>query len=167
MSITNLSSFTPESEIDPAMISEKELEIALSQYVKKPRSYDSGNITPITLTANSWQPIGSAYQFGELGKGTFWDIMIYFQYPDPGGGINQPYFQYCGGASLCAIYWQADFLTNEGVLAVPVETHNEADFTARIRFGQGNGLRRVEANLSRGVTIGTGGFCRVTGSQRL
>jgi len=167
MSITNLSFFTPESEIDPAMASEKEVEILLSQYVKKPRSYDSGDITPINLAANTWQPIGSAYQFGDLGKGTFWDIMVYFQYPDPGGGMNQPYFQYCGGASLCAIFWQADFLTNEGVPAVPVETHNEPDFTTRIRFGRGNGFRRVEVKLSRDVIIGIGGFCRVTGSQRL
>jgi hypothetical protein len=90
------------------------------QYVLKSRSFRSPAISPINLQANVWQPLGEAVEIGELGEGTLWDVMAYFQYIDTTGGNNHPYFQYCGGGTLGAIYWQADLLINEGIL-VPAD----------------------------------------------
>ena len=128
--------------------------------------FESPAISPINLIANQWQEIGPAFQFGELGKGTLWDILVYFQYIDT-SGISLQYYQYCGGGTLAAIYWQADFQTNEGILISSFEAHNEPDFTARIRFGRGNQLRKVEIKPDRAINIVAPGFLKVSGVRRI
>ena len=117
------------------------------------------------MAANTWQELGSARNWGEQGKGAMWDIGIYFQYIDAAGGSNQPYFQYYGAGKLGAIFWQADLLTNQG-LEIPFEAHNEADFTARIRFGRGQS-RKLEIAPSRAINIVAPGFGRITGIRTM
>jgi hypothetical protein len=171
MSITNLSSFVPESEIDPAVARDTEFQTADqahinavdphlqyatqargdARYLRYFNSFEDTITPPINLAANTWHEMGNARNVGEQGRGSTWLINIYFQYEAPPGTANQPYFQYCGAGILGAIFWQADLLSNQGI-EIPVEAHNEADFTARIRFGRGQ-ARKVELFLPRPINI--------------
>jgi len=116
---------------------------------------------PIKLTTNVWNEVGTARIVGEQGKGASWDVGVYFEYTDTSGGPNYNYYQYFGSGTLGVIFWQADLLINEGV-EIPLETHNENDFTARIRFGRGQ-ARKLEIKPSRTIDIATPGFLRITG----
>jgi hypothetical protein len=116
---------------------------------------------PINLVGGTWQELGSARVVGEQGKGASWLVNIYFQYEAPPGGQNQAWLQYCGFGSLGVIFWQADLLSNQGV-EIPMEAHNEVDFTARIRFGRGQ-LRKLEINPSRAINIANPGFGEISG----
>lgn len=159
--------FNPDKIITVADLpSGATLDTELDQYVKKLRSFESANLAPIELVADTWQPLGIAYHVGELGRGTLWDVLVYFQYTHPTGGINQPYFQYCGGGTIAAIYWQADMFITEGILA-PTEAHNDPDFAIRLRFGRGNQFRKVEVKPDRAISIASGGVCRVNGVQKI
>lgn len=135
-----------------------------SQYIRKRDSFEDTIQAPINFGANTWQPVGNSRIFGEQGAPTFWDIVVYFEYVD-GTGATASYFQYCGGASLAAIYWNADLLTNEGVF-VAFEAHNEADFSARLRFGRGQS-RKVEIKLDRSISIATPGFMKIIGVRKI
>ena len=121
---------------------------------------------PINWQANTWQALGDPIVAGELGKGVLWDVCVYFQYPDTSSNTMQSYFQYCGGGTLAAIYWQADLFVNEGIL-VPFETHNDPDFTARLRFGRGNKFRRLEIKPDRAIAITSPGFCNISGVRKI
>ena len=79
-----------------------------ARYVRYFNAFEEVILAPLTLTANTWQELGSARTVGEQGKGTTWDINIYFQYAAPAGGQNQSYFQYCGAGKLGVIFWQAE-----------------------------------------------------------
>jgi hypothetical protein len=132
-----------------------------ARYVRYLNSFAETIPGPIKLTANTWQDLGSARIVGERGKGAMWDVGVYLEYTDTLGGPNYNYYQYFGAGKIGVIFWQADFLTNLGV-QIPFETHNEADFTASIRFGEGQ-LRKLQINPSRLIDIAAPGFVRITG----
>jgi hypothetical protein len=150
-----------DSQIPEAIARDVEVE---SQYVKKISSFDSGAISPVTFTANTWQAIGSSMVFGEQGAPAFWDVVVYFEYVDS-NNTTFPYFQYCGGASLAAIFWNADALTNEGV-PVAFEAHIDPDFSARLRFGRGQS-RKVELKIDRAISIVAPGFMQIKGVRKI
>lgn len=135
-----------------------------ARYVRHLNFFDEVIPGPVSLRANAWQELGTARVVGEQGKGAFWDILVYFQYTDTAGGIPQAYFQYCGAGVLGVIFWQADFLVSQGV-ELAIETHNDPDFTARIRFGRGQ-ARKLEIYPSRDINILDPGFLQIQGTRR-
>jgi hypothetical protein len=132
-----------------------------ARYLRYFNSFEDTIIPPINLAANTWHELGNARNIGEQGRGSTWFINIYFQHEAPPGTPNQPYFQYCGAGALGAIFWQADLLSNQGI-EIAMEAHNEADFTARIRFGRGQ-ARKVELFLPRPINIASPGFGKISG----
>lgn len=137
-----------------------------ARYVRLFNSFEQLIPAPINWQANTWQALGNSIVAGELSKPALWDVCVYVQYVDTSNNTMQPYFQYCGGGTLAAIYWQADVLTNEGI-SVPFEAHNEADFTARLRFGRGNQFRKLEIKPDRTITITSPGFCIISGVRKI
>jgi hypothetical protein len=164
MSLKNLNPLT-EADIPAPIARDSEVADAIAthvatlnphiQYLRILQSFNFV-IQPVAFAANVWQAIGSDTQFGELGVTASWDITLYWQLD------NSTFTNYGGAGKLGAIYWQADQLINEGIL-IPVEAHNEADFSCRVRFGRGNGLRKLEIKPERNINISSPGFLRASG----
>jgi hypothetical protein len=127
------------------------------QYLRVLQSFDFV-VQPVSLAANTWQSVGNDLSVGQLGVGTTWIVNLYWQLD------ASPFTQYCGAALLGCIYWQADLLTNEGIyVPVPTEAHNEVDFSCRLRFGRGNGGRKLEIKPDRSINISAPGFFKASG----
>lgn len=126
------------------------------RYLRKIRNFDFTASGPFTHTTNQWNIVSPDFIFGELGIGSTWAINLYWQLD------SSTFNNYCGAGILGCIYWQADLLANSGLL-LPVEAHNEADFTCRIRIGRGNGLRKLELLPDRTINIASPGFFRASG----
>jgi hypothetical protein len=131
-----------------------------ARYARYYNSFEEVLLPPFNLAANTWQELGSARVVGQQGAGTTWLVNVYFQYV-PDGTTPQPYYQYCGAGILGIVFWQADLLINQGI-EIPMEAHNEADFTARIRFGRGQS-RKLEISPSRAINITAPGFGKISG----
>lgn len=131
-----------------------------SQYLRIIDTYDSDAIAPISLAGNTWKEVGPTKIFGQQGVGATWILQVYMQYVET-DGTSFAYYQYCGSGVLGAIFWQADTLTNEGIV-IPNEAHNEADFTLRVRLGRGQ-ARKVELKPDRAISIAAPGFLKVSG----
>ena len=133
------------------------------QYLRILNNFEDTVNGPINLSANTWQSVGNSRVIGEQGVGATWIVNVYFEYNVE--GIIQKYFQYCGSGIIGAIFWQADFLTSEGI-PLAVETHNEHDFTLRFRFGNGQ-ARKVELKPDKDVSIVAPGFLKLSGIRIL
>jgi hypothetical protein len=169
MSLKNLNPLTP-ADLPPENALDIEFQAAdqahvnavdpHSQYLRKLNNFSFTVLPPIAFAANIWVPVGGDLQPGELGMVASWIVSLYWQLD------ASPFTNYGGAGVLGAIYWQADQLINEGIL-IPVEAHNEADFSCRVRFGRGNGLRKLEIKPDRNINISSPGFFRVSGVRIL
>lgn len=166
MSITNLSLFTPESEIDPAVARDIEYQAAdrahvdaldpHPQYLNPSRGdirYQS--LLPLTIVqqhvsaparisinANTWFSLGDLPNLNSGSSESLFAMSLYIQYTDSSGNTN-PWWQNAGACLISPIWWKAS--GGQLVKYIDMESHAKIDYTMSFRLSlAGQGSRAIE-----------------------
>lgn len=155
MSITNLSLFLPESEIDPAMATDTEVNAAFAAHAASVNPHPQYQLqlpvttiqqsvpapAQITIPANTWFDLGNWNQLNSGASESLFAMSLYLQYIS--GGQTQPYWQYSGAALISPNWWKASGA--QLVKYIDLEGHAATDITISFRLGlTGQGSRMVQ-----------------------
>jgi hypothetical protein len=174
VSITNLSAFVPEGEIDPAIARDLEFQAADQahlnagdphlQYFNQSRG-DSRyqHLLPVTIvqqqvsapaqisiSANSWFSLGTFPNLNSGSEESLFLASLYIQYT--ASGTTNSHWQHSGSFSFSPVWWK-----NSGgqlVKYIDMEAHANVDYTVSFRLGlSGQGSRMVELFFPIPLTV--------------